>query len=651
MVSKLQGLGDLVRTSTRVALFVSLAVAILSLLGTVAIGEATEPPVWKNVTLPDGEQDQYYSFNLTVTDPDTPREELTLTDDCDMFDISQTGQIGFVPKNEHVGDHTFNVTARDPQGNTATQEYELFIVNVNDPPVLRAIPPQTAHEDQVFILGVYSYVEDPDLLLPPEFRDRITYRDDTPKLDTNLETGEVVWDSPTNDDVGDFFFTLTISDSKGRHAQQEVKISVVNTNDAPEIGIIGKQILVQERPYHFNIPWVDDDMELDGVDEEVTFTNEPTDLFVIDAATGRISFTPENKHTGIWHVTLRVTDAEGLYDEKVVVFEVQNENDRPVVDYIPVMAVDVGELFELQVVARDPDMEPRLVDGEPVDPNEALSYRTNSSRVQIDPVTGVITWTPTVQDARIRNFIVRVTVVDTYSETASVDLMLEVVDSNDPPSVSVAGVEANDVVRTDTEYPLSAVAEDDNDAFDRLTFRWYLGDDQLGQGPDLRWTPEGDGPAVLTLEVEDTEGAKASLELPVMIAWIPPVPTLVSVTNGSVYDTDETIDFSISIETGDIPPGRTLSVQVTSDIDGDLGTYTVEEAAELTFKGLSKGRHTIEVTVSDSQHTSSTALEVLVNEPSVETSGASALVWVVVAVIAVVAVLLLTVLMRGERNR
>jgi len=483
-----------------------------------------DAPKWIAKNLPDGEQDSFYSFNLSATDADNDITELTYSTDATFFTMSTSSpEIAFKPTNDHVGYNYFNVTVEDPDGLSDTMELVLFVQNVNDPPVLQYIPPQTAKEGFKFSLNVSEYVEDPDLDLPAEFRDRITYRDDTTKLDTNVETGEVTW-TPTNDDVGDHFFTITVTDTKGRSDQQEIKVTVENTPNAPEFGIVGKQNLVQGRDYEYTMPVNDLDMDAKGVIETLTFTSNKPDLFTIDAATGRIDFTPDNDQVGVWTVTIVVTDSFGLSDSIDVIFDVENENDKPIIEYIPAQQLTEDQLFTLQIEAADPDLEPRLLDDEPVDPDEQLTYRTNNSRVLIDG-DGVLTFTPTNDDAKHKTMVVRITVVDASSETATVDVTFAITGVNDPPEkLQIIGIVEGQKFDAGKKVQLRGTAVDIDDDADKLVYRWYAGTTLIGQTQDITWKVKGKGVTPIKLVVSDAEQAETEMSVNVTVKEVTDSP-------------------------------------------------------------------------------------------------------------------------------
>jgi hypothetical protein len=476
-----------------------------------------DAPKWKEVKLPDGEQDSFYSFNLTATDADNFVADLTYGTDATFFTMSAASpEIAFTPGNEHVGRNYFNVTVTDPNGLKDTMELVLFVQNVNDPPVFEYIPPQVINEDEEWTFDVSQYVSDPDLLLPEEFRDRLTFRDDTTKLDTNVETGVITW-TPTNDDVDEHFFTITVTDTKGRSDQQEIKITVENTPDAPEPGIIGKQNLVQGRDYEFTIPVTDEDMDAEGVVEVLTFQSDQPDLFTIDPTTGRIDFTPDNEHVGTWTVKITITDSFGLSAEVDVIFDVENENDKPNIEYIPAQQLTEDVPFELQIMASDPDMETRLIDDEQVDPDERLTYRTNNTRVSIDN-NGLLTFTPTNDDAKLRTMVVRITVVDASSETATVDVTLAITGVNDAPeSLQIIGLVEGQKIDEGKKITLRGTAVDIDDTPDKLVYRWYAGTTLIGQTQDITWKVKGKGTTEIRLVVADAEQAETEISMNVTI--------------------------------------------------------------------------------------------------------------------------------------
>ena len=607
-----------------------------------AVVPVNDAPRWRQVLLPDGEQDSYYSFDVTASDVDGPGEVLKYTDDTDLFDITDEGQIAFTPLNEHVGYNLFNVTVSDRKGLTDTMELQLFVANVNDPPVLRYIPPQTARQDQVFTLDISIYVEDPDLMLPPEFRDRITYRDDTTKVDTNVETGVLTWDSPTHEDWGDHYITITVTDSKGRTAQQEIRINVPVENMPPRLGVMGKQVLHQGTLYTFHVPCEDPDMERPDANEVLTFSNDHTELFTIEEHTGRIVLTPVNAQVGVWEVTITVTDSEGATDSRVVVFEVQNENDRPTLEGIDDRTLRVGVPFEYRVVATDPDLFPRLVDGLPVDPGERLTFMTDSDRITLDPSTGRLSLVPTLEDAQRGTMIVQITVVDSMNEVDQLSFKLTVSAGNEPPERPlVTGISEGDTLWTHETYYLEAFTTDPDNALEDLTFTWYSDDTIIDTGAVVVWSPGHAGPIVVRCVVTDPAIGQASTTLSVLVrSQRVPIPEIDPSLDGGMVMEGDPLEVVLGFSQGSIGPGKRFDITVTSNVSGTLVETDTDEGLTLPLEGLEQGDHRITITVSDDEEESIIWFETTVVEsPKVSPGGSSSLGFpIVVILVSVVAV-------------
>jgi hypothetical protein len=268
----------------------------------------------------------------------------------------------------------------------------------------------------------------------------------------------------------------------------------------------------------FNIPFSDPDLSIPSAGEELTFSNDHHDLFTIDQATGRIQFTPVNNQVGVWEVNITVTDAAGASTIKKVIFEIVNKNDAPELEYIKVQQLTEDTPYTLQVVAIDPDMEPRLVDGLPVDPNELLEYRTNSTRVPIERATGLIDFTPTNDDAKIGDIMVKITVIDRASEVSKIDLLFKVANVNDPPTdVRILGLVDGQTVLTGTSYKLASSVFDVDNTLAELVYTWYAGTELMGQAIAIEWKPREPGPLVIKLAVSDPDGGQAEGTVSILV--------------------------------------------------------------------------------------------------------------------------------------
>jgi hypothetical protein len=224
---------------------------------------------------------------------------------------------------------------------------------------------------------------------------------------------------------------------------------------------------------------------------ELLHSNDHQELFVIGQSTGLIHFTPGNEHVGEWRVTLTLRDLLGdVYDTRTVTFTVVNVNDPPDLEPPgPLQALE-GVPFELQLMASDPDMTVRLVDGSPADPAERLSFGTTSEVARVDPDTGLLRMTPTREDARWGEVQVRVIVRDRegMEDTMVIVIPVGYVVPPPPPLPEV-------------RWPKNGTTVDEGQ---EVAFRLVFPEGAIPEGTSLTVTVSSDQQGVLTTRA--TEG-------------------------------------------------------------------------------------------------------------------------------------------------
>ena len=85
-------------------------------------------------------EDFEFTYQFLAVDGDG--DEVTWSDDTDMFDIEPTtGRIVFVPTQRDVGDHEVTITIEDGRGGMANAVVTFSVANVNDAPVIHRVEP------------------------------------------------------------------------------------------------------------------------------------------------------------------------------------------------------------------------------------------------------------------------------------------------------------------------------------------------------------------------------------------------------------------------------------------------------------------------------------------------------------------------------
>lgn len=252
-----------------------------------------------------------------------------------VFD-AQTRIFSGAPSNGNVGDLRLRVTATDSAGESASQVFSLEVVNTNDAPTVDSpLVVQAATEDVVF-----SYVLPAGAFVDADLGDRLTYTatltngDGLPawlKLDgaTGIFSG-----TPGNGDVGEVQIRVTASDLSGASASQELRFSVGNTNDAPEVGmVLSGQQATEDAPFTFTVPeYVFRDVDVGDVLILSATRADGSALppwLSFDAATRAFSGTPSNDDVGSLLLKLTGTDKAGAQVSQTFTVGVTNVNDAP----------------------------------------------------------------------------------------------------------------------------------------------------------------------------------------------------------------------------------------------------------------------------------------------------------------------------------
>lgn len=133
---------------------------------------------------------------------------------------------------------------------------------------------------------------------------------------------------------------------------------------------------------------------------------------------------PSKNWYGALGFRVKATDTDGLSRESnTFTVKVDPVNDPPVLVPVGRQVATQRIPFNLTVKARDVDMD--------LDPTEEITFADNSSLFDIDPLTGLISFTPAQDQVGMYN--IMITVTDRAGESDTENFTLEVMDAPDPP--------------------------------------------------------------------------------------------------------------------------------------------------------------------------------------------------------------------------
>ncbi|MBX9627946.1 MAG: putative Ig domain-containing protein, partial [Gemmataceae bacterium] len=388
----------------------------------------------------------------------------------------------------------------------------------NRPPAFTSTPPAAATVGQ--LLRYAAAAADPDA-------DPLTY-DLVVKpagMAVDPARGTIVW-VPTPDQAGPHDVTLRVRDGRGGVALQAFQIVVGPANTTPVITSRPTGPAVVGVPYLYPVTAQD----ADG--DAVTFRlGEHPAGMAIDAATGRLTWTPAAGQEGTFRVAVVAADGRG--GETTQTFDLPAvataPNRNPTISSKPRGSVRVGDPYLYAVVASDPD-------GDPL----AYSLDEAPTGMAVD-AAGRVTWTPAADQLGPHPVKVRVEdgrgggVVQSFTVTVVTQV------SNQAPAITSVPPGGATVGRL-YAYDLAA-ADPDNDPV-----LWTLDDGPAGVSLDaergtLRWTPAADQVGSRTLVVRASDGrggwatqtfsvAVRAVNLPPAVTSTPPTTAAVEVAYG-----------------------------------------------------------------------------------------------------------------------
>ncbi|UCG69864.1 MAG: hypothetical protein JSV09_02245, partial [Thermoplasmata archaeon] len=177
---------------------------------------------------------------------------------------------------------------------------------------------------------------------------------------------------------------------------------------------------------------------------------------------------------GTFQATLEVRDNDLALDIDII--NVTLSNAAPVIDPVPPQVAQEDSSFILQITASD-------VAG------DTIIFSVNCSMFEINPSTGLISFTPENQD--VGTYIINITAMDEDQDESYMEFELTVENTNDPPFiVSLPITDATE----ETFYQYQLVVEDDDLLVSPLEMITYSFDSapqgmQINSSGMISWTP------------------------------------------------------------------------------------------------------------------------------------------------------------------
>jgi hypothetical protein len=232
--------------------------------------------------------------------------------------------------NSDVGSFWVNISASDGRGGSTWLYFIVNVQNTNDDPIILTDDITIALEDSTYTIDYEALDVDPtnDIM-------KWSIHTNAVWLNIGSDSG-ILSGTPTNDDIGDFFVNISVSDGKGGIDWSNFTITVENSNDMPEWTVIIEDIKIEgKETISIEVNVTDDDL---GDEIVYTISTDPSSTLTIGPYTGIITW--DEGISGTYLVNVSASDGtDTIYQEFSVEFP--SENDSEGIPLIPIILAAV----------------------------------------------------------------------------------------------------------------------------------------------------------------------------------------------------------------------------------------------------------------------------------------------------------------------
>jgi hypothetical protein len=250
------------------------------------------------------EEGTVYSFAAEANDVDLPADVLTFGLDEGAAHGATidpvTGVFSWTPT-EAQGPGTYHFVARvtDSAGLFSTAAFGINVAEINQPPSLAALGPQSVNEGELLTIGLNA--TDPDL---PANQLTYTATDLPDGAIFDPDTSLFTWTPTEAQGPGTYTVIFAVSDGEFSD-ERAITITVNEVNDAPVLDPIGNKAIDEETALTFTVTATDPDFPANGL--IFSLDGGAPEGATIDPMTGLFTWTPSDGLATAC-VTVRVTD-------------------------------------------------------------------------------------------------------------------------------------------------------------------------------------------------------------------------------------------------------------------------------------------------------------------------------------------------------
>ncbi len=576
----------------------------------IRVNQVNQAPVLSAIGNRSVNENVLLSFSVTASDPDGVIPSLGAaplpTGATFVDNLDGTGTFSWTPTFTDQGTYNLTFTASDDSLATDSEAITITVNQINQPPVLDPIGPQSVIEGNTLNFTVTA--TDIDGQIPTlggaPIPTGATY------VDNGNGTATFNWPTTFND-AGVYNVNFTAIDDSGSIDNEVVSISVIDAGNQPPVFDPQADTTVAEGgTVVFTVSATDPE----GTTPTFSSLPLPANASLVDNfnGTATVTFNPDFTQRGSYPFTLFAIDGGSARDTLVVTVTVTGVNVVPVLSAIGPQGGDENTLISFAVTATDDNgTNPTLT---------AVPLPTGASFVDNGDGTGLFTWTPTFADQGA--YPITFTATDDSLTTDSEVVTVTVNQINLPPVLAAIGNQAGPEGQLLT---FNVSASDPDGTIPTLsttalpTGASFV--DNLDGTGTFTWTPTlaDSGNYALTITATDDSLATSSEAITIRIDQVNQTPVLTPIGNRTVNE-NVLLSFTVSASDADgvIPTLTALPLPTgASFVDNLDGTGTFSWTP--TFDD--SGAYAITFTATDDSLTTASELITItvnnINQPPV----------------------------------
>jgi len=411
-----------------------------------------------------------YRYEMAAHDTDGDPLSYSLDLGPTGMTLSPEGVVTWIPTDLQLGEQAVRILVADGRGGIVPQDFTIEVRTQasNGAPVIVSRPNASAIVGEAFEYRASAADPDHDPV-------RFELRSGPIGMAIDATTGVLRW-SPRGDQLGPNGATIVAIDNFGGEGTQSFVVTVLG---------IGVPPLVTSRPPTEGVVGVTYTYALAvgaAAGDSLTYSLPvfPAGM-TIDPISGIISWTPSGAQLGPQEVEVRVANARGSASQGFeIVVTAGVANRPPQITTLPPSLGAVGALFSYDVNVFDPEGE-----------TPTFELRQFPAGMTIDPQSGVLQWTPAVN--QVGEFVVTVAALDSLGGAGLQSFRVTIAAANTAPRITstaptqgtAGALYAYEVLATDDQfdplfYSLDAgpvgMTIDDRGRIQWLSFASDLGD-------------------------------------------------------------------------------------------------------------------------------------------------------------------------------